>query len=64
MEEYEELICLARNLKLKVTEYSRQINIPEGFSHLGDDDDDDDDDDDGGDPETTPSYQPSKRCYR
>ena len=59
MEDYEELICLARNLKLKVTEYSRQINIPEGFSHLGDDDDDDD----GGDPETTPSYQPSKRCY-
>ena len=57
MEEYEELICLARNLKLKVTEYSRQINSPGGFAHLGDDDD-------GGDPETTPSYQPSKRCYR
>ena len=59
MEEYEELICLARNLKLKVTEYSRQINSPGGFAHLGDDDDDD-----GGDLETTPSYQPSKRCYR
>ena len=41
-----------RNLKLEVTEYSRQIYGPGGFAHLGDDDDDDDDDN----PETTPSY--------
>ena len=61
MEEYEELICLVRNLKLEVIEYSKQINGPRGFAHSSDDEDDDDD---GGDPKTTPSYQPSKRCNR
>ncbi|KAK9998130.1 hypothetical protein SO802_017733 [Lithocarpus litseifolius] len=41
-EEHEELIWLARNLKLELTEYSRQL-------YGGKDDGDDDDDDDGGD---------------
>jgi len=52
MEEYEELICLVENLKLEVTEYSKQINGPRGFAHSSDDEDDDDD---GGDPKTTPA---------
>ena len=47
MQEYEELIWHAGNLKLEVTEYSRQLYGSEG---AGDDDDDDyDDDDNGGD---------------
>ena len=39
VEEHEELIWLARNLKLEVTKYSKQIYGPRGFAHLGDDDD-------------------------
>ena len=73
MAEHEELFWLARNLKLKVIKYSRQIYGPRGYAHLGDDDDDNDDDDDGGggggggggrDPETTPSYWSKKRHYQ
>ena len=44
---------MAGNLKLDVTEYSRQIYGPKGFSHPSDDNDD---------PETTPNYQSRKRC--
>ena len=70
MAEHEELFWLARNLKLEVIEYSRQIYGPKGYAHLGDDDDDNDDDDDdgggggGGDSETSPSYQPRKKHFR
>ena len=39
--EQEELVWLAGNLKLELTEYSRQL-------YGGEDDEDDDDDDDGG----------------
>ena len=44
MQEHEELIWLAGNLKLEVIKYSRQLYDSEGVS-----DNDDDDGDDGGD---------------
>lgn len=49
--EHKELVWLVGNLKLEVTEYSRQIYGPGGCTQPGDDDDDD-----GDDPEMTPSY--------
>ena len=55
---------MAGNLKLEVTNYSRNLYGPKGAAHLGSGDDDDDDDDDGGDEEdseATLSYQPRKR---
>ena len=66
LQEYEELIWHAGNLKLEVTEYSRQLYGSEG---AGDDDDDDyDDDDNGGDGdgglEPTPSHQSRMRHSR
>ena len=45
-----------REPKLEMTEYSKQIYGPGGFTYSGDDDDDGDDDNDGGDPEATPNY--------
>ena len=62
-------MLLARNLKLEVTNYSRELYSLGGVAHLGggDDDDDDDDDDDGGEEENseaTSSYQPRKRQHR
>ena len=70
MQEHEELVWLARNFKLELTKYSRQIYGPSGFAHLGDGNGDDDDDDDGNDDvggaggsETTPNYQSRKRCH-
>ncbi|KAL0004867.1 hypothetical protein SO802_012428 [Lithocarpus litseifolius] len=65
-EEHEELIWLAGNLKLEVSEYSRGIYDPEGFAHPGDDDDDDEGGDDGGagGSKTTLSYQPRKRHHQ
>ena len=62
MVEHEELFWLARNLKLEVTKYSRQLYRPRGYAHLGDDDYDDDDD--GDDPETTSSYRVRERHYQ
>ena len=52
---------LAGNLKLEMTEYSRQIYGPREFAYP---DDDDGIGDGGGDSEATPSYQPRKRRFR
>ena len=55
---------LAVNLKLEVTNYSRELYGLGGVARLGDSGDDDDDD--GGDEEdskATPSYQPRKRGH-
>ena len=55
---------LAEDLKLEVTNYSRELYGPRGVAHLGGGDDDD-----GGgggkeeDLEATPSYQPRKRRH-
>ena len=57
-QEHEELIWLAGNLKLEVTEYSRRIYSPKGFAHPSGGDDDDGDDGGAGGSETTPNYQP------
>lgn len=54
------MVWLARNPKLEMTEYSRQIYAPRAFSYLGDDDGSGG----GGDSETTPNYQPRKRCFQ
>ena len=60
---------MAGNLKLDVTNYSRELYGPEGATHPrggGDDDDNDDDDGDGGeeeDSEATPNYQPRKMWH-
>ncbi|KAL0004883.1 hypothetical protein SO802_012444 [Lithocarpus litseifolius] len=65
--EHEELVWLAENLKLEVTQYSKDLYGPKGPDYLGNDDDDDDDDNDGDsgeDSEVTPSYQPRKRRFR
>ena len=63
IQEHEKLVWLAGNLKLEVTNYSRDLYGPEGVAHLGGSDDDDD----GGkeeDPEVTPSYQQRKRRHQ
>ncbi|KAK9997809.1 hypothetical protein SO802_017412 [Lithocarpus litseifolius] len=54
--EHKDLVWLARNLKLKVTEYSRQLFGPGGYAQGLDGDDD-------YDPEVTPRVQPRKRHY-
>ena len=54
---------LARNLKLEVTNYSRELYGPGGVAHLGGGDDDDDDSGEEEDSEATPSYQPRKRRH-
>ena len=54
---------LARNLKLEVTNYSRELYSPRGVAHLGSGDDDDDDDDEK-DSEETPSYCLRKRRHQ
>jgi len=65
VEEHEELVWLARNLKLEVTEYSKQIYGPIGFAHPRDDGDNNNDDDENGDDlEATPSYRPRKKHYQ
>ena len=60
VQEHEEHVLLAGNLKLKLTEYSRQL-------YRGGDDEDDDDDDDGSDDagglESTPSHRLSKGSF-
>ena len=57
-QKHEELVWLAGNLKLEVTEYSRRIYSPKGFAHPSGGDDDDGDDGGAGGSETTPNYQP------
>ena len=59
------MVWLVGNLKLEVTNYSRELYSPEGVAHLGGGDDDDDDNGDGEeeDSEATPSYQPKKRWH-
>ena len=54
IQEYEELVWLAGNLKLEVTNYSRSLYSLRGVSYPsgGDDDDDGDDEEDS---EVTPS---------
>ena len=47
IQEHEELVWLARNHKLEVTQYSKDLYGHRGLAYLGDDDDDDDEDDDG-----------------
>ena len=63
----EELVWLAMNLKLEMTNYSRSLyNLGRAAHPSGGDDDDNDDDDDGGDEEdseATPSYQSWKRRH-
>ena len=57
---------MAGNLKLEVTNYSKDLYGLRGVSYLGSGDDDDDDDDDGDeeeDSEVTPRYQPRKRRH-
>ena len=58
MVEPEELVWLARNLKLEVTKYSKQIYGPLKYAYPSDDDNDD-----GDDREMTSSYWPRKRHY-
>ena len=52
------MVWLAGNLKLEVTNYSRELYGPRGMAHPGGGD--------GGkeDSEVTPSYQPRKRQHR
>ena len=57
---HEELVWLAGNLKLEVTEYSRQIYGPDGYAYHGNDVNDDDD---GDELKTTLTYQSRKRHY-
>ncbi|KAL0015352.1 hypothetical protein SO802_002421 [Lithocarpus litseifolius] len=59
IQEHEELVWLARNLKLEVTKYSRNLYGPERVAYLGGDDDDDDEEDS----EATTSCQPMKRRH-
>ena len=58
MVEPEELVWLARNLKLEVTKYSEQIYGPLEYAYPSDDVSDD-----GDDREMTSSYRPRKRHY-
>ena len=58
-------MLLARNLKLEVTNYSRELYSLGGVAHLGGGDDDDDDDSgEEENSEATSSYQPRKRQHR
>ena len=52
---------LARNLKLEMTNYLRELYSPGGVAYLGGGDDDDDDDEK--DSEATPSYRLRKRRH-
>ena len=62
MQEHEELVWLAGNLELEVTEYSRQLY---GGEDIGDDDDDDSGGGDGGEgSKSIMSHQPRKRHFR
>ena len=59
------MVWLAGDLKLKETQYSKDLYSLGELAYPGNNDDDDDDDGDGGeDSKATPSYQPRKRCFR
>ena len=63
------MVWFAGNLKLEVTQYSKDLYGPRGLAYPGDGDDDDDDsggdDDDGGkDLEATPSHRPRKGHFQ
>ena len=57
VQEHEDLVWLAKNLKLEVTKYSIWIYGPKRFAHAGDDGDG------GGDLETTPSFSKGKGVF-
>ena len=61
IQEHKELVWLAGNLKLKVTNYSRNLYYPRGAAYPGNGGDDDDGGGDENDSEATPSYQLRKR---
>ncbi|KAL0004875.1 hypothetical protein SO802_012436 [Lithocarpus litseifolius] len=69
IQEHEELVWLAGNLKLEVTQYLKDLYSLRGLAYPGNDDNDDDDDGGGGDgdggedSEATPSYQPRMRRF-
>jgi len=63
IQEHKELVWLAGNLKLEVTNYSRSLYYPRGAAHSSGGDDDDNDNGDEEDSEATPSYQQRKRWY-
>ena len=64
IQEHEELVWLARNLKLGVTNYSRSLYGPGGVAYpCSGGGDDNDDGGDENDLETTPSYQPRKKRH-
>lgn len=65
IQEHKELVWLAGNLKLEVTNYSRSLYGPRGATYPGSGGGDDDDDGSGDeeDSEVTFSYQPRKRCW-
>ncbi|XP_030933739.1 uncharacterized protein LOC115959448 [Quercus lobata] len=63
IQEHEELVWLARNLKLEVTNYSRILYGPRGAAYPSGGDDDDDGGGDEEDSEVTLNYQPTKRRH-
>ena len=65
IQEHEELLWLAGNLKLEVTNYLKDLYGLGGATYPGggDDDDNDNDDDEEEDLKVTPSYQPRKRRH-
>ena len=56
------MVWLAGNLKLELTNYSRELYSPRGVAYLGSGDDDDDDGEEE-DSEATPSYKLRKRRH-
>ncbi|KAL0015427.1 hypothetical protein SO802_002496 [Lithocarpus litseifolius] len=70
IQERGELVWLAGNLKLEVTQYLKDLYGPRGLAYPSNDFDDDDDDDDDDsdvdgdeDSEATPSHRPKKRRF-
>ena len=61
IQELKEFLWLAENLKLKVTNYSRELYGPGGVAKPGNGGDDDGEEEDS---EAIPSYQPRKRRHR
>lgn len=61
IQEHEEMVWLPRDLKLEVTNYSRNLYCPKGAAYLGGGDNDDSGKED--DPKATPSYQLRKRWH-
>ena len=63
IQELEELVWLARNLKLEVANYLRYLYNTRGTAHPSDGDDDDEDSGNEEDSEATPNYQPRMRRH-